>query len=504
MKLVISLFGLLGLSLASAANAAPRPIIELENQMQQRVNTILQRADSLAIVQVQIKPRKVSADLPMFGMTAQVTPMNFDGQMSSQTIESVKIRVITQLDTIPDWIKNEIVRTTEVPGVKVEINYEKAAGELTNDRQELAKIAKDTSEVAISSLNQMKLGVWGIIIAMTLSLLVVAYAVISMAKRMESSLGRVVEDKVVPAMQNANANGGGARVQSQSSGEGGNSASKAMPSMVGGAGLGGAKELAEFPLETLQNLFSDCYWAEADGYANYLWQQVSQSQKQELLASDFMDVSYFSFVRQAAPENLEYHHDPRYLNSANEFKYVNQDDLMAWLSKNPKQFHRITPLRWDLLPLSLEQRIQFAETKVDAKLESVKVVTKSKPRELKARLEIKQLRTDDEQYIWSNPDKVPAHVRASLRSLVWLALAPVEARRQVLSELDARQLAEAWTGPEPVLIALKEALPAKKLEMLEHFLKDTSPGRSNDTFAYLVESGLRLYVDPNSNQAEAA
>lgn len=493
---------LLGISAGFSATAA-QPIIELENQMQQRVTAILQRADPLAIVQVVIKPRKVSADLPMFGMTAQVTPMNFDGQISSATIESMKIRVISQMETVPEWIKAEIVRTTEVTGVKVEINYEKAGGQLTNESQELAKIAKDTSEVAITSLNQMKMGVWGIIIALTFSLFVVAWTVFSMAKRMETSLGRVVEEKVVPAMQANAGNGGGARSNSGSS-ESGSDKPRAVAAQAATTGSTGGKELAEFPFATLKSLFSDCYWAEADGYANYLWQQASQKQKQELLASDFSDPAYFAFVRQASPENLEYHHDPRYLNATTDFEHVNQTELAAWLAKNPKQFARITPLRWDLLPLSLEQRIQFGEMKSEAKLEAVKVTAKSKPRELKNRLEIKQLRAEDEQYIWDNAAKVPAHVRGSLRSLVWLALAPIEARRTVLAELDSRQIAEAWTGPEAVLNALKEALAPKKLEMLEHFLKDTSPGRSNDTFAYLCDSGLRLYVDPISTQAEAA
>ncbi len=154
-----------------------KPIIEMENQMQQRVNAIIQRADGVAIVQVQIKPRKVSADLPMFGMTAQVTPMNFDGQMSSATIESVKIRVISQLESVPEWIKAEIVRATEIPGVKVEIAYEKAAGQLTNERAEMAKIARDISDSAMNSLNQVKMGVWGLMGTLTLCLLIVAYAV---------------------------------------------------------------------------------------------------------------------------------------------------------------------------------------------------------------------------------------------------------------------------------------------------------------------------------------
>jgi len=490
------------ISLVLAAGGAPAapPIIELENQIQQRVNSILQRADSLAIVQVQIKPRKVSADLPVFGFSAQVTPMNFDGQMSSATIESINIRVISQLDTIPDWIKNEIVRTTEVPGVKVEIAYEKAAGQLTDERLELARVAREASEVALSSLNQVKLGVWGIIVALTLSLLAIAWAVFSMAKRMETSLGRVVEDKVVPAMQNSN--GGGTNTAGHSS-EKESRPGAAKASVLAGP-TGGAKELAEFSPDTLQALFNDCYWAHADGYANYLWQQATQAQKQALLESKFVDPAYFAYVRQAAPENLEYHHDPRYLAAGSEFHCLNQEDLTAWLIKNPKQFERITPLRWDRLPLSLEQRIQFGEIKGDGKHEAVKITAKSKPRELKSRLEIKELRAEDEQFIWDNPAKIPPHVRSSLRSLVWLALAPAEGRREILAGLDARQLAEAWTGPEPVLSALKEALPAKKLEMLEHFLKDASPGRSNDTFAYLVESGLRLYVDHDSTQVEAA
>lgn len=494
MKFIITL--LLG---AGFYAQAAQPVLELENQMQQRVNAIIQRADSMAIVQVQIKPRKVSADLPMFGMTAQVTPMNFDAQMSAATVESVKIRVISQLDTVPDWIKNEIVRTTEVPGVKVEITYEKAAGTLTDDRAEIAKVAKEVSETAVHSLNEMKMGVWGIMAALTLCLLAVAWSVFSMAKRMEQSLGRVVEDKVVPAMQNA---GGAGNSRSSESSERSESAKPAALAPM--AAPGGAKELAEFPLEALQALFNDCYWTQADGYANYLWQQCSQAQKRDLLGSDFIDPAYFAYIRQAAAENLEYHHDPRYLDCGAEFRYVNQDELGAWILKNTKYFARVTPLRWDRLPLSLEQRLQFGEMKTDAKVESAKIAAKSKPRELKSRLEIKQLRPEDEQYIWENPAKVPAHARSSLRSLVWLAHCAEESRKSVLAELDARQLAEAWTGPEAALAVLKQALPPKKAEMLEHFLKETTPGRTTDAFAYLVESGLRLYVDQDSKQAEAA
>ncbi|HMN67249.1 MAG TPA: hypothetical protein PKC28_01800 [Bdellovibrionales bacterium] len=78
-----------------------------------------------------------------------------------------------------------------------------------------------------------------------------------------------------------------------------------------------------------------------------------------------------------------------------------------------------------------------------------------------------------------------------MRSLVWLALAPVVHREKILSEIDARQLAEAWIGPEPVLAALKEVLSPKKAEMLAHFLSSSAPDRDNATFGYLFEAGLQ-------------
>lgn len=479
-----------------SAGAAQTPILELENQIQQRVISIVQRADSLAIVQVQIKPRKVSADLPVFGLFAQVTPMSFEGQLSSATVESINIRVISQLDNIPEWIKSEIKRTIEVSNVKVDISYEKAAGQLTDDRQELARALKDSVEVAMNGLNQMKQGVWGIIAAITLSLMALAWAVISLARRMETSLGRVVDEKVVPAMQ-SNSSGGSRPLEKSDRAE-----TSRLPAPI--VSNNGGKELSEFLPETLNALFTDCYWTQSDGYANFLWQQCTQAQKKALLESDFVEPLYFAFVRGVAPQNLEYHHDPRYLSARNDFRHMNQIDLSEWLNKNPKYFARITPLRWDMMPLSLEQRIRFSAMKPDAALEPVKLTMKSTPRELQARLEIKQLRIQDEDFIWENPEKIPATARESLRTLVWLALVSIDARRKVLADLDARQLAEAWTGPEAVLAKLKEALPSKKLEMLEHFLKSSTPGRDSDSFAYLVEAGLRLYEVQSSTQAEAA
>ena len=52
-----------------------------------------------------------------------------------------------------------------------------------------------------------------------------------------------------------------------------------------------------------------------------------------------------------------------------------------------------------------------------------------------------------------------------------------------MSELDARQLAEAWTAPEEVLALLRESVPDKKFEMVEHFQKEIEADRCSEAFA---------------------
>lgn len=473
--------------------------VELENQIQQRVFAIVQRADPLAIVQVQIKLKKVQSNIPMFGLDASVTPVEYDGALGSSSIDNVDVRILTQVEKVPDWIRSEVEKAVGLSEVKLNIQYEKAAGVITDGREEFSKIAKEATQSAVSSVNQLKFGVWGILAALMVSFAGVAYAIVSLAKRMESSLGKVIEEKLVPAMQTSS--GGGARIEPSSKSD----PQSANPLNAVQAAPGAANELQDYPVEALLTLLSDCYWTENDGYAHYLWKVMSQEQREKVLAAGEINENYFSFIRQTPPVNMDYHSDARYLRGGKEFRHASQTDVADWVKKNPKQFQRVSPMRWDVLPLSLEQRIQFAQMKTTPEDQNapIKIALQSKPRELTEKLRIRALRPEDEQYLWDNADKIPETVRGSLRSLVWLARAPVDYQQKIFSDLDARQLAEAWVGPEAVLNKLKEALPAKKVEMLQHFLDSTTPDRAGDVFAYLVESGLTYKGQPDT-QREAA
>ncbi|HMN67248.1 MAG TPA: hypothetical protein PKC28_01795, partial [Bdellovibrionales bacterium] len=178
-------------------------------------------------------------------------------------------------------------------------------------------------------------------------------------------------------------------------------------------GMGGGKEMSDVPDQALLSLLNDCYWTEADGYAHYIWTQMTQEQREKVLTSGQIDPQYFSHVRQVSPVNLNYHTDARYLMFGRDFQAMNQADLSEWLKKNPNLFYRVTPLRWDLLPLSLEDRIRFNEMKVEQKesSEPLKLAVKSKPRLLQSKLHVRVLRGEDEEFLWRNSDRVPEHVR---------------------------------------------------------------------------------------------
>lgn len=476
--------------------------VELENQIRNRVEMITDKVDPLAIVQVNVNLKKMNSTVPIFGFDVEVTPLESDGELGASSIENVTIRVITQVDSLPEWLRKEIDKAVGLDGVKINVAYEKAAGTIANQREEFARIAREAAVAAVKGLDSVKFGVWGIFAGLLVTLSVIAIGIFGVAKRLERSLTKVIKEEIVPAMQ---ANKGGSAPQVQAARDSSSDKPMTVQMTGGGGGAGGAKEMADLPPDALVTLLNDCYWTQSDGYAHYIWSQMTQEQREHVLGAKQLDTAYFSYVRQTPPVNLGYHMDARYLMSGKDFLSVSQDDLLEWVNKNPKQFHRVTPLRWDLLPLSLESRITFNSMPMPALQDTdpVKVGVKSKPRVLVSQLQIKTLKASDEEFIWNNPDKVPEQVRGSLRSLVWLALSPVDYRTKILGELDARQLAEAWTGPEPVLAKLTEVLPEKKREMLKHFLATTSPSRESDAFAYLFQSGLQSPKEPSEHKEAA-
>lgn len=359
-------------------------------------------------------------------------------------------------------------------------------------------------------LENIKRGLWTLTGGILLAIVILAIAVFSIGNRIEEALVRVVDGRLAPLFQQ----GGGNRAAKSKvdigkasfetkAGEG-ESANVGLP--VAGVG---AHELGELSLEVILNLFADCYWTASDGYANYLWSQMTQQQREDILKHPEFQLSfgmYLPFIRQFEPVNLGHHTDSRYLNAAPQIRNLNQPDLALWLLENSAYVSRMTPLRWETLPISLADRMRLTlrASSVDPSeiFELNAIRHRSAARVLPMRLVIQSLTADDELYVLKKSREIPEHMRSALQTLSWLALCPISYRKKVLDEFNARELADAWVGPDEVLAGLIEALPTKKVGMLKSYLSESQPSRDTEMFEILVASGLRGFSEMMATKGE--
>lgn len=488
-----------------AAGTPTQYKVELENQIRDRVAKIIEKVEAMSIVQVRVNLKTLSSDLPGVGMGGSVIPVESDGKLGSGSVSSVDIRVLTPDGAPPEWVTNEIEQATKFTDVKVRVAYEKIAGEVVIPASENAKffkrfetefldgfLKKDFFQMAKGATDVMtsiKTAAWGMVMAVIACFLLIASLMMVMSTRFEASLGRVVDNKLLPALAQMKS-GGESRAREKSMSEDPKPIEIQMPSAPG------SRELADIPISIVTNLLIDCYWTLNDGYAHWLWEQATQSQREALLATNKIDRRYFSYIRQFGAENLKYHNDARYFMLSDEFSTMNQEDLAAWVSKNPTSFARITPMRWDLLPISLPERIKFSQASLAAvdDTKPVKIDKRSQPRVLAMKLEVKTLLPEDESYVFENADSIPRETRSSLKTLAWFALAPLDYRQSILSEMDAREICEALAGPEAILAKIREAIPPKKLDNVLHYAKDIPGDRNSDAYDLLVTAGLRAPV----------
>ena len=490
-----------------AAGTPTQYKVELENQIRDRVAKIIEKVEAMSIVQVRVNLKTLSSDLPGVGMGGSVIPLESDGKLGSGSVSSVDIRVLTPEGAPPEWVTKEIEQATKFTDVKVRVAYEKIAGEVVIPASENSKffkkfesdfletfLKKDFVQMAKGAtdvVTSIKTAAWGMIMAIVACFLLIASLMMVMSTRFESSLGRVIDNKLLPALAQMKSGGGGEnRARERAVSEESKPIEIQLPSAPGN------RELADIPVAIVTNLLVDCYWTLNDGYAHWLWEQATQSQREALLSSNKLDRRYFSYIRQFGAENLKYHNDARYFMLGDEFASINQEDLAAWVSKNPSSFARITPMRWDLLPIGLPERIKFSQASLAAVDDSkpVKVDKKSQPRVLAMKLEVKTLLPEDESYVFENADSIPRETRSSLRTLAWFALAPLDYRQSILVDMDAREICEALVGPEAILSKVREAIPAKKLDNVLHYAKDIAGDRSSDAYDLLVNAGLRAPV----------
>jgi hypothetical protein len=121
------------------------------------------------------------------------------------------------------------------------------------------------------------------------------------------------------------------------------------------SGSGGVS-FSVYNLSSLKAMISDCYWAEKDEYASWIWKKMDFNQRSELLgALPFIDA--YSRYLSEIPAVPFPHFDHAYYVKPFEMSMTSQEDLAQFTRSTPVVWNLISPLRQSCLPLRLEEKL---------------------------------------------------------------------------------------------------------------------------------------------------
>lgn len=460
----------------STVNADLLDRIRLEDAVRIRIEDVVKVYDPRARVLVRFDYKSFSGELPgtSFGHST-FSP----ARIESGDITKVSIDVFSEkADVLPAEAKDFILRLVPADRSRVDIQLKKFQSptketspveiqNLTPDA--LSKIAHDTTQLFLLVLGGLLVVLFGAFAFFN--------AAVSRRRTNEIREQLALMAKSIGDMQL----GGGtaAPIAAPVTAENRGPTSLSLSTEV--------SSVEKMPVASLRELFADCYWCERDGSAAWLWKKVPAETRAELMKSAPFMKDYCASFLTAEPEETAHHEHPFYLDPT-PLSAVSQEDLADAVRAQPSLWHRLSPLRQQNLPLSLEEKLKAMQS-VPAK--AAPPSKASAPRALQPKPAWGQLTVDDETAVFRNPDLIPAPLRPHVKSLVWLARKDQPSIQRALSKYDARALAAAWVGPDEVLKKLESALPEKKLKLLETYRERTPAARNSPVFLGLVDEGLK-------------
>lgn len=251
----------------------------------------------------------------------------------------------------------------------------------------------------------------------------------------------------------------------------------------------GTSEKLELSFEQVLALFSDAYWCQQDAYGAYIWKNISNNLREQLLSSWDPTAEYVSSLANVIPQNLGLDDHPAYLDPVALYN-VSQTDLAEWLSENPEGWGHLSPLRQQYLSLSIEDRVRYMAQNVSDKFSIKTPSIKSVPRNIELKNQAFSLSLEDDEKLFDNPNIIPVEDRHKFPTLVWLALCEKQSIEQAMSGLTAREIASAWVGPKKVLNRLAAAIPEKKRNLVFEYSQKIQKSRNSNVFIHLFEQGL--------------
>jgi hypothetical protein len=449
--------------------------VHLEAALQERLRDTFKMYDDTAKILVRIEFHGYSGALP--GTTVSDISGASPDKIDWMDITKVYVDVYTTLEKVPPEAQTSILLATPIKDKsRITVAFKKF--DLTYMNNSKAIEVKDLSqimEVFVDKLSKIFGTIFGVIFAC-------GFLLFALVSYMQSSRGlqefRSQIKLLVDAVGNQSmANAGPATLP------------KSDKPQAAREETAEASSFEHWSTESLKEIFADSYWTEQDGYAHWLWKNISGAQRQDLIENLRFLEEYCTYFVEIDATAYSFHEHPYYLQPS-KLALFSQSDLSAVISKTLGVWHIVSPMRKQKLSLTLNEKVEALQTKAADKSFRFPP-TVSILRKLDVKSNWGELSDVDEQAIFNDPNVVPLDMRRNIRSLVWLAQKDKAFIHRTLEKFDARSLASAWIGPADMLKVLQSSLPEKKLKLVLSYRSRVYPNRESDAYQLLVDEGLK-------------
>lgn len=459
--------------------------LDIELKIQEKLRALIQPIDPHAQVNVTAKIKQITTTLPGTGTQVQgLFSTTSENMLSYDDIQTVDVKIISALDPFPDALKTVLDDGLDIPKNKKRFQYiamDESTRKILASQENLNQVPRILEDASAG---------WQKFFQSLRYLLVLVFAFTTVLFYLNGRRQKRFQQAIQASLSNL----GEGHPERQSI---------EVPSRVVPAGIPYTQAesrmedkttLQSLTISSLVSLFSDCYWTSEDGYAAWLWSQISPQQRAQVLDRWKTAESYIAFLAKVEKTPQTYHHHPYYLKPL-ELQDVSQSDLSAWLKRYPGAWHYLSPLRQARIPISLSDKMEFNVAPPLSELPKLPAVSQS-IRELRPPIEIGAISVDDELALLENPALVPVSLRENVPSLVWIALLDREKREQMLATISAQNLAEVWIGPKAVLSRLEDVIPEKKRQLILDYQRQIAPSRESPTMRFLVKQALKVAEEP--------
>ncbi|MGK5085341.1 hypothetical protein WDW37_18805 [Bdellovibrionota bacterium FG-1] len=511
---------LLGFSVTPSYAEAGRSVLDLEREIEVRLTPIIKGADAYSLFYVRVTPQTAKSTLPMTPFVLR--DLNKEDASGRIRIQKLQVTLLTKSGKFSDAGLQLITEFTKSYGVKPEITLQKipsdfALSKTIDENEEAKTLAKndrdqknrspasaqaDPTKPEASPANTFddpRLAMLDpllksprIMLASGLSLL--AFFVFSMI--LSGFLRRKGIARLTASVERATEQLSSALEKSKGRGEA-SAEQKATAESSGGTEGGGAqaelqlRNFEAFPEEGLKALLADCYWAEQDTYAAFIWKEIPLGKRKSLITTLPFLKDYLSYIVTLMPADLGVENEPYYL-APFEIHHLSNQKLTELTRQTPHLLKQFPKLRSEALQLSVRERIEFDRQapKAGVALPDFSKVAASALRAMKRKTVLKLKTVEEEQELLNLPN-LTMDVLESVQSLGWLLRLQPTQIEQVLKEYSAKELAQVWLAPKTVLEQLQKHMPPKKVEMLQGYTSSLTPERDHPIMNAIHEQTLQ-------------